>query len=290
MDIVLAKEIIACLPERRTLFHYYRDRYAVYLLQRTVSAGSSLAKLHQGPYSRLLSKPLFKLVLAASGNGQLAAGQLEQFWPPDTQAYVLTLGIWGENERDWRWRQCSREGGNLVLQLNFCRQHDAVFRQLDRDGAQPFSCWQHPICRKGRNTMAWSRMDNRDAAQRILDRGEGGGGATLWDSQMELTALVEYYASAIRQHQAIWDEAMLHASLWFLLEEIGVETIYYHSFATSMVLKGIEDAPPRSLYTKLPKKFCFEQTEEVPAMIREDKRARRRLRKIRHPEFFRMNA
>ena len=56
---------------------------------------------------------------------------------------------------------------------------------------------------------------------------------------------------------------------YFLKEEIGINTIFYHTFEGGNFLKGIDYAkkPPRSLNTSLPKKFCFELTNQYPAFL-----------------------
>lgn len=48
MDTGLVHEIIDCLPQERTLYHYFKDRYAFYLLSRILrpqAARQRLAKL-----------------------------------------------------------------------------------------------------------------------------------------------------------------------------------------------------------------------------------------------------
>lgn len=84
---------------------------------------------------------------------------------------------------------------------------------------------------------------------------------------------------------------MLNAAVQFLFEEIGLNDIYYHSFETGATLKHISfGLPPKSLYTKLPKQFCFDLVDEGPSFIRKDKHARRRLKKIDHQQWYRLTA
>ncbi len=57
-----------------------------------------------------------------------------------------------------------------------------------------------------------------------------------------------YLQDALLPHVAIWKEAMLSAALWFIFKELGITTIYYHSYESGCVLKDIEHGrPPRSL-------------------------------------------
>ena len=59
---------------------------------------------------------------------------------------------------------------------------------------------------------------------------------------------------------------MLTATLDFVHRELGINKVFYHSFDTGVRLKGIESGwgPPRSIYTDLPRRFCFELGEERP--------------------------
>ena len=76
-----------------------------------------------------------------------------------------------------------------------------------------------------------------------------------------------------------WPETMLTATLWFLLKELGIRTIFYHTHDSGSELKRIrDDFPPRSIYTDLPKKFCFRITHNGPLFIRDS--ARKELRQL----------
>jgi hypothetical protein len=66
-----------------------------------------------------------------------------------------------------------------------------------------------------------------------------------------------------------WSAAMLAASIDFVDRELGVSKIWYHSWETGTCLKGIDHdcAPPRSLYSRLPRQFCFSETEDMPRFL-----------------------
>jgi len=66
-----AKEIIACLPRDKTLFHYHKDRYAVLLLAEVARQGTTVAELKRSVYGRLLSRPLIRNVVQKSVNGEI---------------------------------------------------------------------------------------------------------------------------------------------------------------------------------------------------------------------------
>ena len=48
--------------------------------------------------------------------------------------------------------------------------------------------------------------------------------------------------------------------------------VYYHTFKTGIRFKNIAwTAPPRSLYTDLPRKFCFRETTQAPMFLKKCK-------------------
>ena len=76
MDIRQANEIIACLPMGRTLFPYYKDRYAAMMLERIVGDGMSIADVKASRFAKLLDRPAMRQILSLKGDGQLAAGDM----------------------------------------------------------------------------------------------------------------------------------------------------------------------------------------------------------------------
>jgi hypothetical protein len=47
--------------------------------------------------------------------------------------------------------------------------------------------------------------------------------------------------------------------------------------------------PPRSLYTELPRRFCFDETNEIPQLLSGEKDWRRRAKAAKGPmRFFKM--
>ena len=50
---------------------------------------------------------------------------------------------------------------------------------------------------------------------------------------------------------------------------LGVQKIYYHTYSSGNILKVLpeNEAPPKSIYTQLPKKFCFSKTDEIPPFL-----------------------
>ncbi len=282
MDIQLASDIIAMLPKDRTLFHYHKDRYALMLLEYAMQDNISIAQIKRSPYAKLLDRPLVKGLLATSGNGKISAENVANCWPIDTQAYVLTLGLWGWRKSRYReWQQTSRAGANLVLQLNFDRGHDTAYQKLvGKFGNDDFSYSGHPINKKGRTTLAWARIDlDLDSGEALIEELQ-----TDWvrkatqelENQKDVNIkhsrykqdLERYMLDHLQPHVKSWSEAMLSASLFFLIREIGIRNIWLHDFDTGNRLKKIQwSKPPRSLYTSLPKRFCFQKVNQPPAFL-----------------------
>ncbi len=314
MKAELAQEIIACLPTDRTLFWYYKDYYAVYLLHRELSqhGARTVSKLRKGRFGRLLRKPIFTELLAKSGSGKLCASDIENRWSQDYEPYVLTLSTWGnEHAKRYRYYQVSRPGKNLVLQMNFCSRHDALYRQYIHNDMDYFKCLDHPVSRDY-CTLAWARIDldlttgealieeiqndwlrDMDYLARYVKRCalRGHASVRLGNWTLDLAKALIYLESEIARHKVIWSEAMLSAAIKFLHEEIGIKRIYYHSPDTGAAMKNIRySKPPRSIYKTLPKQFCFESVNEAPSFIARDKQAKRRIKTMKNQQWFCMAA
>jgi len=298
MNAEAAAEIIQCLPKGRTLFHYFRDRYALELLGYFVGDGLRVADAKASPFARLLARPVVKDVLAGVGQGLLTREELTGFWPSEYVSYLLTLGTWEED-------QTTRGDTNLVLQMNFSRKHDEPYTRLVKPSArEPFAYSFHPINKRGRHTLAWARLDVE------LERGEAlieeiqtdwvrmarrravtiKGWGESEEERERLRGLLErlgiegtevdvvkYASEVLAPHMRLWDEAMLFAAIWFLREELGLRRIFYHTYTYGAYVKRIYGAgPPRSLYTTLPKKFCFRETDTPPSFFAPRRRRRSR--------------
>lgn len=281
MDITLANDIKKILPDDRTLFRYHKDRYAFMLLEYAMKDGMSVADIKASRFAKLLERPAVKDLMAQRGGGKLTAHDMALCWPIETQSYVLSLGLWGSRkskERDWH--QTSRTGVNLVLQMNFDRSHDAAFQKLLGDqGYGHLACQLHPINRKGRTTMAWARIDlDLDSGEALIEEIQNDWlRNALWEldcvekidaNNQRQKNLERYVHEHLQPHVKIWSEAMLAATLFFLIKEIGIRDVWLHDFETGNRLKQLRwSKPPRSLYTSLPKRFCFEKVKQAPSFL-----------------------
>lgn len=285
------KEILQCLPKYKTRFYYFRDRYALLLLNLATTGQISKNELKNTPFSKLLDKAVVQKVLDQNRGCLLSAEAFDAYWPIQYECYFLTLGAWG-SKKSHSWYQTSRRGFNLVLQLNFSSKHDEPYRKLvDPEDNRPFELGGHPVAKGSLHTLAWSRIDiDINAGEALIEEIQNDwirqalwerkyaarqrGPNYYWGSKLQNDWIIRYVDSVLRQHEAMWDEAMMSATLWFLREELGIRKFYYHTHKSGAKLKGISgNLPPRSLYTKLPRRFCFSETDEVPELLRRNVRS-----------------
>ena len=303
MDTKILQEVLLCLCGERTLFHYGRDQYAVDLIKRQLAANDSLAvrEIKSSRWAPLLNKPVLRKVIAECGDGYLYRYQLEALEGQGSEPFVLTLGQWGESA-NWSWAQTSRPGGNLVLQLNVSRNWSRAFERLVKESANERLGYSHPVSHSRNATLAWARLDFDFETDEVLIE-EIQSDLIRWVQRLEAAALhakadgkTEFhnYLGCFNTEQAMqfcegfistfkrtWHEAMLAAAVEFSFDELGFSKLYYHSFETGAKMKNISyTKPPRSLYTDLPKMFCFTPTQTPPAFLQSEKKLKRKIRKL----------
>ncbi len=285
----MVSAIRAALGSDRTLFHYFRDRYALMLLEWFVGEGKTVREVKRSRYGRLLQKPCVREWLARGGGDRLTPDRLAGIWPSRSESYVVTLDEWRETPgfRDREVDQTTRRGSSLVLQLNFSRRHDVAFEALLGEDASSegwLNSSLHPVNLDGRRTLAWARLDVELDLDEVLIE-EVQSDWAFWatwlaslarqrkSSMRVLGRVVEvwrarrYLEEVLHPHLVMWDEAVLAAVLDFIRRELGVRRVYYHSYDSSTHFKCCE--PPRSLYARLPRRFCFEETPEPPRIVEE---------------------
>lgn len=306
MDAALVDEVLACMPTERTLFRYFKDQYATYLLQRMINQQGplSLQQLRQSSCKQLLEKPFIREILQNAGKQKLQAWQLENTRFNNMNHYVLTLGKWGKRYG----AQTSRPGCNLVLQLNLPESLDAEFQRITGYVMNEFTSSNHPQSSKRTATLAWARLDvDFESGEvlieeiqsdliRVLERMKvktlicksGDAIHFRWRGVViNRQRMFNYCEKLIAMQGKVWAEAMLAASLWFIHHELGINRIFYNSFETGNRMKKIDwRLPPRSLYTDLPEKFCFRLAQEAPEFIREDRKLKKKLNKIKNPQWY----
>ncbi len=297
MNTATVNYLMEKLPSKRQVYYYFKDRYALDLLNDHIGEGMSVSEIKKSPLKPLLNKPLLKNLLSSIKDQRVTPSDLISAWPTQPEAFTLSLGSWGD-PNDWsrNYDQMGRKGKNLVLQLNFSNRHDAVYKKLiskedDFDeGVFNSSC--HPVHNKGRLTLAWARIDidlkNNVALieeiqsdwlrevrsdlsdikpQDYFQRDP----IQLWFGEVSPKRLKYYVERILAPYWKLWDEAMMAATIQFLRQNLGISKIYYYTFETGRHLKDFgrnEQLPPKSLYTKLPKKFCFKLTQEGPEFLK----------------------
>lgn len=316
MDREYANEILACLSQERSCFHYFKDRYALQLLGYAAGSGQSIEQLRRSRYARLLNKPAVKQLLAECGDGWMDRERIEAQWQTPLLPFLLTVGLWGDKQW-WSGNQTSRPGFNLVLRLNFSRNHDRQFQRLFAPYYEGESLnWYsgHPVMkhrerRYYRQTLAWSRLDvDMENGEALIEEIQSDWVREANDERRNLPQCSEYqrklhadhcrkmerahhYLNEVLQpYAAVWEEAMLSATLFFLREELGLNRIWYHTWNSGNALKGIGEnrAPPRSLYQKLPRRFCFSEVDELPQLLH-NRASEKRLRKAHvEPRFYQL--
>ena len=279
MDRQAIDLVLATLPKGRTVFYDFEDRYALLLLSHHLQHGpmpiEALKRSHLAP---LLNKPLIKSVIAQLGRGWIEVADLFSGWPQELDAYRLTLDSWPSlSQKPQRVRhQVTRNEFSLVLQLNLPMAHQRELNQTIGNWHDYTSAGFHPVAKSAELTLAWARIDIDFAT----------GEALIEELQSDWVRDVRYYArSKWMQNQAAWESyysdyleprakhwprTMLAATLWLLLEELGIKTIFYHTYESGVQLKQIKyGAPPRSIYTDTPRTFCFRTTYNGPAFLRD---------------------
>ncbi|MEM9337320.1 MAG: hypothetical protein AAGA66_01225 [Bacteroidota bacterium] len=287
-------------------FYYYRDQYALQLIKYHVKDGMKINELKNSRYQNLLSKSVIREVLKGCGGQVIRPEALHDPLTEDGKEFNYTLSKWGEfiPHRNDPWHQTTRPGLSLVLQLNFDPWHNYQYHRLIKaDGEEhPFVFDCHPVSTKRQLTMAWARLDidldrgevlieeiqndwlrevatlYKDWNEWVKDKKKGKRGHWFFDHYRSTTFCE--YVNFLKPYQKMWDEATLSMAIHFAKHELGIGDIYCHDFDSGNLLKGLEyGKPPRSLYTKLPKRFCFEQTDRAPEMIRREKYVTKPLRK-----------
>ena len=275
-------------------YHYFRGRYALGLLADYVESGRTVSAIKSSRWAPLLEKPAVKDVLARSGP-RLTRDRLEGYWPDEFESYHVTYGHWGAT-RSWErdWHQACRRGWNLVLQLNFTGRHDALFAAVESFFGGTLNNNSHPVPQE-RRTLAWARIDYdaaerealieevqsdwiRDAICDLRDADEtvyGGSGRRFvqWGQRrVPLARALHAYRQEIDRHRAIWAEAVLWAAIDVVRRELGARRVYYHTQESNLYLKAMSPGwmPPRSIYSDLPRRFCFRRVRRGPRFLERD--------------------
>jgi hypothetical protein len=297
MEMREAREVAASLARARPRLVYYPHRYAAWLLGRRAGRGTPVRDLRRSRHARLLDNGLVRGIAARAGDGVLTQQALEHAEPMRAEVYRIGLTTWGPARgSDWSpgWYQTSRPGANIVLLLDFPLRHNALYRRLlDPEARLPMVDRMHPHARLPDLTLAWARIDiDLAAGEALIEEIQSDWIREfrwLWEAASKLeseadrdrvvqewwrgpatfAALERYWTRVLAHHRAWWPEATLFAALWLLFEQLRIRRIYFHTPEGGVQRKRIRgSAPPRSLYTQLPRRFGFEVTPQGPALFR----------------------
>lgn len=298
----LIDRLVTTNRDKRRVYYYFKDRYALYLLGRAAGRGSSVRSLKKSPFAPLINRPVVKSALATHGRPTVTRSDFESIWPADPLAYRITFDSWGQTSRlAWRkgWNQTSRGGKNLVAQLNFPVSHNRAYHTLvDTEDNRPFEYYGHPVSEQ-EQTLAWARIDiDPEEGVALIEevqsdwlhdvfsilRGLNSCGHTGearrrcrgaylddWGVGGDERRFRLYVERVFWPLACLWQETMLSAVIEYLAEELAITSIYFHTWETGRWVKGMDEdhPPPRSIYTELARKFCFGKTNEGPRLVEE---------------------
>jgi hypothetical protein len=285
-------------------FAYRKGDYALQLLLLTIGGGRPIAALRQSRFARLLEKPELRPILARAP-GVLKPRHLLAALGAEREFFPLTLARWGSPECRYRsyhspYYQTSRPGHNLVVQLNFPRSHDRAYRELvEPTGEHPFMFSDHPARDSEPFTLAWVRLDiDADAGEVLIEEvqcdwvrnaryfaelagdwlADGEPAALPFESGVGGTAprVLSYLERTLAPYAALWAECALSAALAFVYERLALRRVFFHTYESGRLMKCLRSSPPRSLYTDLPRQFCFRETDVAPRALAKTRRVRER--------------
>ncbi len=286
-------------------FPYFSGQESVWLLAHGLGPTTRIRDLRGGRFGKLLDRPVVKPMVAAAADGVLRRDDFARLAKADISPagasavaiagaeaaasgqwfdFTLTCDAWGE-AGSWAWSQISRKGGNLVLQLGFPSDHARLMGgTVNRNIRKQCEFDLHPVRQTGCPTLAWVRLD--------IDMGTGE--ALIEEVQSDwlryvsrqvirlrkkaprsrdLRVLQQYQAGLQNAYARVWPRAALLAALQVIVADIGCRTIWMHMPKTGATLKHIQGThPPRSIYTDLPKSFCFTATDEAPSFLERKRR------------------
>lgn len=304
-----ADEVIACMSGERTVFHSFRSQYALQLLAMVSRKNSKVADLKKTAFARLLQQDEVRSLLATQGDGKLNPELFANHWRADCLPFVLNLARWGDNDK-WNY-QVTRSGCNLVLQLNFTEQHKQVYQNTIRPmGDAVFNYYGHPVARRKkdhhfRDTLAWARIDlDHGSGEALIEEiqsdwvkrvsrtmniiKQGGNPRLLKHCNCSTEDFYRYARDVMLPFNQLWSEAMLSAALKLVYHDLGLRAIYYHTHESGQRLKQVCGSPPCSLYSDLPRKFCFQRTTRTPTFIERDRGFQRKRRRIKDVDFYQL--
>lgn len=284
----------------------FKDRDAAWLLHQRMGEQQRIADLGNSPLAPLMNRPAIRAVTSRCGDGCLYArdllpladpltafepdqdipetGPVEAAWAAmmaaDTRWFTVSFATWPDlsAQSDWREMQVSRQGCNLVLQVNFPDTHQqAFYRVFNAQARRAIEYAGHPVRTTGPITMAWARLDfDPDGKELLIEELQTDWLRVIRNGRAALQGFVAkserdraraYIDETVARYKD-WAQVTLLAALAFSVTELGIRRIWLHQPETGARLKNIRhEYPPRSLYTDLPRRFGFRPTVRAPSFL-----------------------
>ncbi len=280
--------IKSCLPSQIS-YSYYKDLYALDLLQYCFEDGTKIQDIKKSKLGGLLNKPIVKQIVQQCGNGKLDMSKVEGHWEKHPHVLKLTLDEWGsisKRKGKTQWDQVSRPEKNLVLQVNFGSEHKLLFnKKLGENNRDAFERHLHPIHAE-HYTLGWIRLDiNIEHNELLIEEIQADWTRDVLELYDRLNCTkscctghwikpfkgkFEAYMKFLNPYIKIKDEMLLAAALHFTKCELGIDHVWYHSNQSNIHYKLMKGQfPPKSVYQQLPKKFGFSKTTNKPRLIQD---------------------
>ncbi|MFT5725036.1 MAG: hypothetical protein ACI9JN_002159 [Bacteroidia bacterium] len=300
--------IKSCLPEK-TVYPYFKDKYAWEMLRFAFPTVVDIGEVKQSKFAKFLNKPLIKEMTSTCGSGTVDFSGYDQTWMDDTSFLRLTLSQWGDIQR-WKngnYHQVSRPELNLVLQVNFDSAHDHNFYQtIGKENRYYFRNTHHPE-HGSFNTLGWLRIDlDLESGEALIEEVQSDWVKEVAHYERNLKTkpkdpncgclacykpgALQSYIAQFKKYKKQWDEMILSAGIWFLVNELGVKTIWYHTFETSKHYKMMPNysLPPKSVYSKLPERFGFEKVNQTPDILKHCKALSKLYKRAKALHFYKL--
>ncbi|MGH1539978.1 MAG: hypothetical protein ACRBHB_06130 [Arenicella sp.] len=280
METVVLDEVIACLPQGKTHYRYYKNAYAPKLLSLLLNNDIAVKELQQSAYAKLLHNVVLKDLLANCGDGIVHLPRLNSVWQEPSLPFLLTVDKWSYYRRGWS--QVSRHGDNLVLQLNLPKQHQVLLEKYMGKNWSFNPYYGHPVRNAhdgetARDTLAWARIDlDFSTDEALIEEIQSDGAREMMSIYKRAMACScrncqdkQQYLRWFEPYLKIWPETMLMAAVEFIRKELGISKVFMHTARSGWRVKQMDKqwAPPVSLYSDLPKKFVFRQVWNAPEFL-----------------------
>jgi hypothetical protein len=292
-------------------YYYYQDKYLVDLV---VEKGGSEEYVKTGQLKgsfaeKLLQKEWFKKEFSSNNGGiGIKLSDLESYWPEHTLEFDISVANWGENPKKHQkdtWFQTSRSGYNLVLQVNLNQEHFKLYNSWLKPrwhGEGIFNCTCHPVSEK-QITLGWIRLDIdfetdevlieeiqtdwlreiNSLAKKLKNDNDNKHKKILQNESVDgqLADFWKYY-NYMQPVSKIWDELFMSIALWFAKKELQIQNVWMHTFESCLLFKDQNySKPPRSIYSKLPKRMGFVLSDKAPLFLMREIYLKRYFRKAK---------